>query len=161
MPPKTCKLDQIPTNKLQEILDGCLPALLHIINRSLELGEFTDIWKEALVKLLIKKKQLGTANSNYRPVSNLSFISKIVEKVTLDQFNSHCNQHSLLPEYQSAYRKHHSCEASQVKLVNGILWNMQQQLVTAIVILDLSAAFDTVDHDLLLEVLDLAYKEKH
>ena len=93
MPPKTCKLDQIPINKLQEILDGCLPALLHIINRSLELGEFTDKWKEALVKPLIKKKQLGTANSNDRPVSNLRFISKIVE-VTLDQFNSHCDQHS-------------------------------------------------------------------
>ena len=153
MPPKTCKLDQIPTNKLQEILDGCLLALLHITNRSLELGEFADKWKEALIKPFIKKKQLGTANSNYRPVSNLSFISEIVEKVTLDQFNSHCNQHSLLPEYQSSYRKHHSCETSLVNLVNDILWNMEHQLVTAIVILDLSAAFDTVDHDLLLEVL--------
>ena len=153
MLPKTCKLDQAPTNKLQEILDGCLLALLHITNRSLELGEFADKWKEAIVKPLIKKKQLGTANSNYRPVSNLSFISKIVEKVTLDQFNSHCDQHSLLPEYQSAYRKHHSCKTSLVKLVNNILRNMEKQLVTAIVILDLSTAFDTVDHDQLLEVL--------
>ena len=153
MPPKTCKLDQIPTNKLQEILDGCLPALLHITNRSLELGEFANRWKEALVKPLIKKRQLGTVNSNYRPVSNLSFISKIVEKTTLEQFNNHCNQHSLLPEYQSAYRKHHSCETSLVRLVNNILWNMEKQLVTPIVILDLSAAFDTVDHDLLLGVL--------
>ena len=121
--------------------------------RSIELGEFADKWKEALVKPLIKKKQLGTANSNYRPISNLSFISKIVEKVTLDQFNSQCDQHSLLPEYQSAYRKNHSCETSLVKLVNDILWNMELQLVTAIVILDLSTASDTVDHDLLLEVL--------
>ena len=153
MQPKTCKLDQIPTNKLQEILDGCLPALLHITNRSLELGEFVNKWKEALVKPLIKKKQLGTENSNYRPVSNLSFISKIVEKVTLEQFNNHCNQHSLLLEYPSAYRKHHSCETSLVRLVNDILWNMEKQLVTAVVILDLSAAFDTVDHDQLLEVL--------
>ena len=153
MPPKTCKLDQIPTNKLQEILDGCLPALLHITNRSLELGEFADGWKEALVKPLIKKKQLGTVNSNYRPVSNLSFISKIVEKTTLEQFNNHCNQHSLLPEYQSAYRRHHSCETSLVRLVNDILWNIEKQLVTPIVILDLSTAFDTVDHDLLLGVL--------
>ena len=80
MPPKTYKLDQIPTNKLQEILDGCLPALLHITNRSLELGEFANEWKEALVKPLIKKRQLGTVNSNYRPVSNLSFVLKIVEK---------------------------------------------------------------------------------
>ena len=153
MLPKMCKLDQIPTNKLQEILDGCLPALLHITNRSLELGEFADGWKEALVKPLIKKRQLGTINSNYRPVSNLSFISKIVEKATLEQFNNHCNQHSLLPEYQSTYRKHHSCETSLVRLVNDILWNMEKQLVTPIVILDLSTAFDTVDHDPLLGVL--------
>ena len=61
MPSKTCKLDQMPTNKLQEILDGL--SLLHLTNRSLELGEFADGWKEALVKPLIKKKQLGTVNS--------------------------------------------------------------------------------------------------
>ena len=86
-------------------------------------------------------------------MSNLCFVSKVVEKVTLDQFNSHCQEHNLVPEYQSAYRKRHSCETSLVKLVNDILWNMENQLVTAIVILDLSAAFDTVDHDILLEVL--------
>ena len=71
----------------------------------------------------------------------------------LDQLNSHCQEYNLVPEYQSAYRKRHSCETSLVKLVNDILWNMENQLVTAIVILDLSAAFNTVDHDLLLEVL--------
>ena len=141
----------MPTNKLQEILDGCLPALLHTTNRSLELGEFADGWKEALVKPLIKKKQLGTVNSKLQTQSvNLSFISKIMEKTTLEQFNNHCNQHSLLPEYQSAYRRHHSCETSLVRLVNDILWNMEKQLVTPIVIPDLSTAFDTVDHDLLL-----------
>ena len=92
-------------------------------------------------------------NSNYGPVSNLCFISKVVEKVTLDQFNNHCQEYNLVPEYQSAYRKKHSCETSLVKLVNDILWNMENQLVTAIVILDLSETFDRVDHDLLLDVL--------
>ena len=77
-----------------------------------------------------------------------------MEKVTLDQFNKHCQEQNLVPEYQSAYRKRHSCETSLVKLVNDILWNMKNQLVTTIVILDLSAAFNTVDHDLLLDVLD-------
>ena len=80
-----------------------------------------------------------------------------MEKTTLQQFNNHCNQHSLLPEYQSAYRRHHSCETSLVKLVNDILWNMEKQLVTPIVILDLSSAFDTVDHDLLLGVLAIRF----
>ena len=65
---------------------------------------------------------------------------------------------SLVPEYQSAYRKNHSCETSLVKLVNDILWNMDRQLVTSIVILDLSATFDTVDHDLLLDVLETRFE---
>ena len=95
--------------------------------------------------------------TNYRPVSNLQVISKIVEKVTLDQFTLHCNKNSLLPNYQSAYMKYYSCETSLVKLVNNILWAMERQLVTVVVILDLSAAFDTVNHDLLLEVLEKQY----
>ena len=153
MPPKTCVLDTLPTAKLQELLEGCLPALTYLVNSSLDQGRFCEDWKEAIVKPLIKKIALGTENSNYRPVSNLCFISKVVEKVMLDQFNSHCQEYNLVPEYQSAYRKRHSCETSLVKLVNDILWNMENQLVTAIVILDLSAAFNTVDHDILLEVL--------
>ena len=154
---KTCALDIIPTSKLQEVLGGCIPSITHLVNSSLDQGAFCEDWKEALVKPLIKKKSLGTQNSNYRPVSNLSFISKIIEKVTLEQFNHHCQENSLVPEYQSAYRKNHSCETSLVKLVNDILWNMDSQLVTSIVILDLSAAFDTVDHDLLLDVLETRF----
>ena len=110
MKPKTCALDPIPTSKLQEIIEGCIPAITHLVNSSLDQGAFCNTWKEALVKPLIKKKSLGTQNSNYRPVSNLSFISKIIEKVTLEQFNTHCQENSLVPEYQSAYRKNHSCE---------------------------------------------------
>ena len=72
----------------------------------------------------------------------------------LEQFTKHCNRNSLLSEYQSAYRKNHTCETSLIKLVNDILWGMEEQLVTAVVILDLSSAFHTVDHDLLLEVLE-------
>ena len=154
MPSKTCALDIMPTARFKEILGTILPSITHIVNKSLDQGEFYTSWKEALVKPLVKKKILGTAMTNYRPVSNLQFISKIVEKVTLDQFTQHCDRNSLLPNYQSAYRQFHSCETSLVKLVNDILWAMEKQLVTVVVILDLSAAFDTVDHDLLLEVLE-------
>ena len=154
MPSKTCALDIMPTARLKEVLGTILLSITHIVNKSLDQGEFHTSWKEALVKPLVKKRILGTTMTNYRPVSNLQFISKIVEKVTLDQFTQHCNRNSLLPNYQSAYRQYHSCETSLVKLVNDILWAMEKQLVTVVVILDLSAAFDTVDHDLLLEVLE-------
>ena len=103
MPSKTCQLDDVPTAKLQEILEGCLPSITHIVNSSLGQEKFCEDWKEAIVKPLIKKKEIGTQNSNYRPVSTLCFISKIVEKVTLEQFNCHCQDNNLVPEYQSAY----------------------------------------------------------
>ena len=154
MPSKTCRLDIIPTDKLKEILDSILPSLCHIVNLSLNTSQFCNRWKEAIVKPLIKKKGVSLEKSNYRPVSNLSFMSKIVEKVTLEQFTGHCDKNRLIPDYQSAYRKNHSCETSLVKLVNDILWSMEARKVTAVVILDLSAAFDTVDHDLLLDVLE-------
>ena len=156
MPSKSCALDIIPTTRLKVVLT-IPPSLAHIVNKSLEQGVFYSNWKEALVKLLVKKKSLGTTMTNYRPVSNLQFISKIVEKVTLDQFTLHCNNNSLLPNYQSAYWKYYSCETSLVKLVNDILWAMEKQLVTVVVILDLSAAFDIVDHHLLLKVLEKQY----
>ena len=108
-----------------------------------------------IVKPLVKKPSGGLVKTNYRTVSNLGFISKVVEKVTLEQFMEHCNQNSLPCKYQSAYRKEHSCETSLVKLVNDILWGMENQLVTAVVILDISVAFDTVGHDLLPDVLEM------
>ena len=104
-----------------------------------------------------QKVSAGTVQMNYRPVSNLGFISKIGGKVTLQQFTEHCNKSNLLPEYQSVYRKHHSCKTSLVKLVNDILWGMENQSVTAVGLLDLSAAFNTVNHDLLLEVLEMQF----
>ena len=78
---------------------------MHLVNSSLDQGKFCEEWKEAIVKTLIKNITIGTQNSNYRPVSYLCFISKILEKVTLDQFKSHCQEYNLVPEYQSAYRK--------------------------------------------------------
>ena len=91
--------------------------------------------------------------SNFRPERNLSFISKVVEKVVLTQFNKHCSTHRLIPDYQSAYRENYSCETALAKIVNDILWAMEHQKITSLVTINLSAAFDTVDHDILLRVL--------
>ena len=71
----------------------------------------------------------------------------------LIQFTTHCDNNDLLPDYQLAYRKNFSCETALVKLTDDILWSMEEQCFTAVVAIDLSAAFDTVDHGILLEVL--------
>ena len=71
----------------------------------------------------------------------------------MDCVNEHCNLHKLLPDYQLAYRNGYSCETAIIKLVNDILWAMENQQVTAVIALDMSAAFNTVDHEIILSVL--------
>ena len=130
-----------------------MPTLTKIINLSLNTGEFHDGWKSTIVRPLIKSLPKGTIKTNYRPVSNMSFISKIVEKCTLEQFTQHCDNYDLLPSYQFAYRKLHGCKTSLVKLIHDLLWVMENKQVTFVVILDLPAAIDTIDHELLFQVL--------
>ena len=90
---------------------------------------------------------------NYRPVSNLSFLSKLLEKCALVRFNSHCKENDLMPSYQSAYREHHSCETALIRPTNDLLWSMERQRVMTLVAIDLPAAFNTVDHTVLLQFL--------
>ena len=154
MPSKSCELDNMGTDKIKEILHTCIQSITKIVNLSLSKDTFSNQWKTAIVKPLFKDKKRGTAYTNYRPVSSLSFISKVVERYTLQQLTQHCNINTLLLDFQSAYQKHHGCEMSLLKLTNNILWGMENQQATAMIILDLSAAFDTVDHELLLQVLN-------
>ena len=81
-------------------------------------------------------------------------ISKVVEKVVLTHFNKHCNTHKLIPDYQSVYRANYNCETALAKIVNDILWAMEHQRVTSLVAIDLSAAFNMVEHNILLSVLE-------
>ena len=82
MPSKSCELNILPTTFLKKVLKCCLPSIAKIVNLSLVTGEFCDKWKPAVVWQLIKALSKGTVKENYRPVSNLPFISKIVEKCT-------------------------------------------------------------------------------
>ena len=90
-------------------------------------------------------------------MSNLSFISKVVEKAMLQQFNAYCEANLSMPDYQSAYRTNYSCETAITRLVNDILWAIENQNVAALSAIDLSAAFDTVDHYILLKVLKVKF----
>ena len=101
----------------------------------------------------LKKPGLDLISKNYRHISNLPFISKLVEKCMLEQLLKHCKIHNLLPDFQSAYWKHYSTETSLIRLTNDILWSMEREHITSLAILDLSAAFNTVDHGILLQIL--------
>ena len=151
---KNCELDPFPTSILKEVLPALLPSITTIMNTSLKLGVFVQKWKVAVIHPLLKKAGLELIPKNYRPVSNLSFLSKVLEQCVLIRLNELCDNHLLLPDYQSAYRPNFSCKTSLLKIINDMLWAMERKSVTAIVVMDLSAAFDTVDHDILLSVLE-------
>ena len=140
-----------------------LPILSTTINLSLESGFFPDIWKESIVTPLLKKQGLDLVFKSFRPISNLSFVSKLAERVAADQIQSYLNEHDLFPSLQSAYRRHHGTETALLKVKNDNLMNMENQRVTSLVLLHLSAAFDTVDHRILLDRLqfDLEFQALH
>ena len=151
---KFCCLDPIPTFLLKECSQELMPILLHIVNCSMMQGVFPGVMKNAVVKPTIKKKNADPdILKNYRPVSNLSVLSKLTEKIVLDQLNQHLQSNKLHCPVQSGYRPNHSCETLMVRMTDDILKEIQDDNIVVLVLLDLSAAFDTIDHRILLEKL--------
>ncbi len=153
----SCNLDPIPTWLLKKCLDVLLPVLTKMVNLSLKTGVFPDEWKLALVIPLIKQLSLETIFPNYRPVSNLAFVSKVTEKAVINQSSTHIKLACPLPVNQSSYKEGHSTETALIKVQSDILDNMENQQVTLLVMIDLSAAFDTLDHNIMSDVLGSQY----
>ncbi len=151
---KHCELDPIPTTLLKLCIEDLLPLITKIINLSLTLGDMPHILKDAIIKPLLKKLGLELINKNYRPVSNLAFISKLIERAVSDQLIEHLKINNLHDKLQSAYRQHHSTETALLKAKNDIMMIMDKQQVTLLLLLDLSAAFDTIDHEILLNRME-------
>ena len=110
-PSKQCELDPIPTWLLKKCVTFLAPFLTVFFNQSLSDGIMPDCMKIDMVTPLLKKHNLDPTDlSNYRPVSNLSFLSKILEKIVCRQLMSYLESNMLLPKNQSAYRANHSME---------------------------------------------------
>ena len=129
-----------------------LYILTKMVNISLETGHFPSAWKEALVRPILE-----TVFKNYRPVSYLSFISKVTERAVFLQIDNHMKKHDLYPSLQSAYRKNHGTETALLKVTNDILMEMNSQHAVLLVLLDLNAAFDTVVDSVLLRRLQASF----
>ena len=154
-PTTSCSLDPLPTQLLKDHLDLLVPAITKLINCSLSSGTVPSKFKQALNTPLIKKPSLDpNILKNYRPVTKLSFLSKVLERVVLTRLSDFLisiNQH--LP-HQSAYRPSHSTETALLRVSNDILTALDERKGTMLVLLDLSAAFDTIDPKLLLARLE-------
>ena len=155
---KSCDLDIIPIWLFKYCLTELKDIVLYIINTSLSTGHLPDSFKSAMVRPSLKKIGADPDElKNYRPISNLSYLSKIVEKVVHKQLTAYIETENLLPSYQSGYRRFHSCETAVTKIHNDILIMMDKQSNVVLLLLDLSAAFDTINHSLLLKRLQNIY----
>ena len=112
-------------------------------------GCFPDELKSAIIRPHLKKTNTDADElMNYRPVSNLHFISKVLEKLVVKRLEQHIINHSLYDPLQSAYRVAHSTETAIIKIHNDIVNGIDKDQCTILASLDLSAAFDTVDRDI-------------
>ena len=150
---KSCDLDPIPACLMKENLDTFLPILKDIVNLSISSGNMDGLKSANLTPLLKGKSLDSTAFKNYRPVSNLAFVGKVIEKVVQSRLEEHMKRNNLVTPMQSAYKKHHSTETLLVRIVNDLLIASDEKKSTVVLLLDLSAAFDTVDHQKLLSIL--------
>jgi hypothetical protein len=158
LPDKCCALDPFPTSTLKTVVSELAPFLTELVNRSLSTGCVPEVFREAYITPRLKKVDLDPSDvRSYRPISNLSVISKLLEKLVARQLLSHLNSTGLLPSLQSAYRANHSTETAVLKVLSDILLDIDSGDLSALVLLDLSAAFDTVDHEILLRRLDTSF----
>jgi hypothetical protein len=161
LPNKSSDLDVIP----MWLFKNCLPELIsivhYIVNESLKTGQFPSQLKFATVKPGLKKPNLDVDElNNYRPISNLTYLSKLLEKVVHKQLVNYATENKLFANFQSGYRKFHSCETAVTKIHNDILVMSDKQENVVLLLLDLSAAFDTINHDILLSKLKRTYGVK-
>ena len=151
---KFCAFEPLPTFLLKECVDELAPSVCNIINQSIIQNEFPCMLKKAIIKPTLKDENIDPdILRNYRPVSNLPVLSKILEKVVLDQLNTYLEHNELHCPVQSGYRANHSCETLLTRMNDDVLKEINQGDLVILLLLDLSAAFDTIDHEILTQRL--------
>ena len=124
------------------------------MNLSLSSGDISGL-KESVITPILKKSGLDKNDlANYRPIVNLQFLSKVIEKVVLNRLTSHMTSNNLHCHNQFGYKKHHSTETMLLQIVNDVLIRFEEKSGTILILLDMSSAFDTVDIKKLLGILE-------
>jgi len=158
LPNKQCSTDPMPTWLLKECIDDLAPYLSQTFSLSLQSGVVPAAFKTAVICPRIKKPSLDPSDvKNYRPISNLTVMSKLLERIVARQLMAYLSDNDLLPDRQSAYRAFRSTETAIARLLSDILTALDAGDIAALALLDLSAAFDTVDHSILLHRLKTSF----
>jgi len=144
--------DKISTKMLKKIIPSFIHIITKIINQCIENGSFPTLLKLAKV-IPIHKKDNQSIFGNYRPISILPSISKIFEKVMHHQIDTYFRINDLFFQSQHGFRKHHSCETAAIELTDRIIQLLDLNQSPFAIFLDLSKAFDTIDHHILLSKL--------
>ena len=138
---KSCILDPLPATLLKQHFDLLLPIILKIVNLSLESGHFPSSLKTAVLSPLLKKANLDhEVLANYRPISNLKVISKIIEHVVAVRLQKYLEANQLNEPLQSAHKPFHSGETALVRVHNDILGVIDKRHCVILLLLDWSAA---------------------
>ena len=145
--------DNIPSKIVKLTKEILSPYLANLINISYKNGIFPDLLKKAVVTPIFKEDDKNEIK-NYRPISILPVVSKIFEKSATTQLINYLEKYTLLSPFQHAYRKYHSTVTCLFELLNLIYEKLDNKKMVAIVSLDLSKAFDSINHKLLVQKLE-------
>ena len=153
--PSGSPADIVPSRLFKEVFQTVGPSLLEIINSSLSSGVVPKNFKHAVVQPLLKKPGLDpTVLTNFRPISKVPFQSKILEKIVYCQLMDFLNEYNILETFQSGFKTLHSTESALLRVFNDIFLVTDSGQCAVLVLLDLTAAFDTVDHNILITRLE-------
>ena len=142
--------DNITAMFIKSVVEYLVSPLTFVINSCIATNNFSDAWKTARISPIPKVTQ-SVELKDYRPVSILPVLSKVYEKLVLQQLAVFIERESVYHQYQSGYRKNHSTAALLLKLHNDIKKTMKSSEVTITIFTDYSKAFDTIDFSILLK----------
>ena len=159
---KSWDLDPIPTSLVLDCISVLLTSITNTVNYPLQKGSFPSCFKTPHVTPLLKNAGLDRNTlKNYRPISNLSYISILIEKAVARQINEHIAHEGISDENQSAYIVFHSTETALLKIQNDIATSVDKGAAVGLVLLGLSAAFNTTDHLILFNCLQLKWVQSY
>ena len=151
---KAADLDQIPCKLLKIAAEVVTPLLTQIFDKIICTSIFPNDWKLARVTPIFKKGRKDDMD-NYRPISVISVVAKIFEKLIFEQLYEYLNNNNLITASQSEFRSLHSTLTALIEATDKWSINIDNKLQNGVIFIDLKKAFDTIDHTILIRKLQM------